>query len=749
MPKKKNTVCADAEVLERPLISGGSVVAPDGGEIRSKEFTYRSGRQVLCEALMDGVYGFRYRTSTGQIVPEMHLSPPDASFAVGIKRPGQPDVDTSSGWTLEGSEKLGKCPLPELNGADPDSDIVYAVRLVHRKAGLRVTVFTLLDGSDFIERWLEIENAGDGPAGLSDVRPYCGKVWEFGGVFSDFSAVYNHSDGWGREGDFTSDSLGSDDSLSLMSANGKSGWGRPAVWLKNGISGEYLALEYAWSGNWSIDIRTDSKRWDGARQSLWVSAGMLPADKAAGIANASGDGEKIDPASAAIYVLAPGEKVLTPAVHMALLRESEDRIAQICHRHVRTMVIPPLPDGVRAVEIEANHRGYLCDRESEEGIKRDMDVAAAYGTEMYVIDAGWYGSSDVNRWWDNAGDWTPGVWLKNGLKPLVKYAHEKKMRFGLWCEFEAAGKASRLAAERPDWVRGRALDLTIPEAESRCLSEILRIADEYKIDMFRVDHNNTIGLSMRRNNGGFTEFSDWRYYEAFCRIMRKVRRRCPSLELQNCAGGGGRLDLMTLSLFHNTELSDWSRQPISVRILDGAAYCLPPEKLLRIFGTESADMTSDADIDSQLRCAVMARPILRGIAPSPESVSPWLDRRVRHSLDLFRSVLRPILDGCLVYHHRPLAERKKIDDRRFGDVVLEYAAADGSSCAVGVFCQDPDSGGRLTVFPKSVRPGHSYSVVWDSTGERALMSGLDIMRWGVPVRADPGASEMLIIKTEN
>ena len=743
MPKKKNMSAVDAVVSSRPLISGNSVVSSDGGEINSKEFFFRSGRQVLCEALLDGVYGIRYRNCTGQIVPDMHLGVPSPSFCVALRRPGAPEISASFGWSYEDSEKLGKCPLPELNGADGDSCVICSVKLTNRKAGLRVTVFTLLDGSDFIERWLEIENTADTPAALTDVRPFCGAVWrhnpypEASGSAPAFSAAYTHIDEWGKEGDFYSEPL--DGPVSVKGENGKSGWGRPAVWLKNRCSGETFVAEYGWSGNWKIDIIPEY----GQGLSLSVSIGMLPA---ADVSRLAGSPEDVT----AIYVLGPGEKVVTPAVHMALLRENEDRIVQLIHDHVREMVLPPLPDGVRPVEIEANHRGYLCDHESEEGIKRDMEVAAAYGVEMYVIDAGWYGSGETNRWPDNAGDWTPGVWLKNGLKPLVKYAHEKKMRFGLWCEIEAAGRSSRLAAEHPEWLAGRAIDLSIPEAEAHCLSELLRISDDYRLDMLRIDHNNNIGVSMSRERDGFVENTNWRYYEAFTRMMRKVRKRFPQLELQNCAGGGGRLDFMTMSLFHNTELSDWSRQPRSVRILDGATYALPPEIMLRIFGTESGDMPSDADIDSQLRGALMARPILRGLAPDAGRVAPWLDRRLRHNLDTFRSVIRPVLDGCLVYHHKPLAQRRSIMDGGYGDTVLEYASRDGVRAVIAVFrCAGSDDGARMTVFPKSVGAGHVYTVTWDNSGERVRMSGLDMMRNGIPVSVSGGMSELILLRRED
>lgn len=730
MPKKKNTISADAEVYVRPIISGSSVVAPDGGEIRSKEFLYRSGRQILCEALTDGVYGLRYRGSSGQIEPDDHIGPVSPSFLVRSRRAGQPEHDAVSGWTLEGSGRMDKCPLPELCGADPDADTVYSVRLSHKKAGLCVTVYTLLDGSDFIERWLEIENTADTPAALTDVCPYRGRVWENPAGRGGFSAAYTH----GGAGGFYADPASTDVRLELTS-------GRPCVWLENHASGEWFVLEYGWGGGWKIAAETESV--SGGRLSLSVSAGMLPAAEAARDENGGSDGH----GSAALYVLSPGEKVMTPAVHIALLRESEDRIAQICHEHVRTMVMPTLPDGVRAAEIEADHRAYLSRHESEEGIKRDIDAAAACGAEMYVLDAGWSGGGDIGRWHDSVGDWTPGVWLKNGIKPLLRYAHDKKMRFGLWCGIETAGPASRLAAEHPEWLCGRTVDLSVPDAETHCLGELCRIAEEYRPDMLRIAVGDESGLP-RSGRYGFMELSDWRHRQAFCRMMRKVRRRYPDTELQ-AIDDAGRLDYMTLSLFHSAGLSRLSRQPESVDILGGISYMLPPERILSGFGTLAPDIPCDGDIDSQLRCAVMARPALMGTAPSPDRLSPWLDRRIKHSLDLFRSVLRPILDGCLVYHHKPLSARAS-----GGDVsVIEYASPDGTRSAAAVFrlCGSAasDGDGIVSVRLKSVSPGHSYSVIWDSAGDRARMSGADIMRWGIPVRAAPGSSEMLILRRED
>ena len=64
---------------------------------------------------------------------------------------------------------------------------------------------------------------------------------------------------------------------------------------------------------------------------------------------------------------------------------------------------PPTPSE-HAFDVEANHRGYIFDHETEEGFKREIDMAADIGAEMFVIDAGWYGQ-DPNHWAANVGDW--------------------------------------------------------------------------------------------------------------------------------------------------------------------------------------------------------------------------------------------------------------------------------------------------------------------------------------------------------
>lgn len=111
---------------------------------------------------------------------------------------------------------------------------------------------------------------------------------------------------------------------------------------------------------------------------------------------------------------------------------------------------------------------------------------------------------------------------------------------------------------------------------------------------------------------GFLENTDWRHVEALYGIFDRVRKRFPKVIFQNCAGGGGRLDYGIMRRFQNTELSDWLRAPRGLKILNGMTWVLPPEILLRTFGTESDGLEEDGDVDVQLRTTMLSRPIFRG-----------------------------------------------------------------------------------------------------------------------------------------
>jgi alpha-galactosidase len=402
--------------------------------------------------------------------------------------------------------------------------------------------------------------------------------------------------------------------------------------------------------------------------------------------------------------------------------------------------------------VEANHRGYIVDHETEAGIDREIDMAADIGAETFVIDAGWYGQ-EPNHWYDNVGDWYAGAWLPNDIQPIREYARKKGMRFGLWVEIEGAGTNSNFRKEHPDWIltrggrpvaNGRHLDVGNPAVAKWMESEIARLIRKYDLDVFRIDYNMSTEEDGNQVRSGFVENSQWRHVENLYALFDRLRQEFPRVIFQNCAGGGGRLDWGILRRFDNTELSDWMREPRGVEILNGMTWVLPPEILLRSFGTEVSDLAGDGDLDSQLRQVQMSLPIVRGIAPSLEEENPELRQKLRSGVDFYKSKIRPIIREGLVYHHTALTQFNSQSPW----VVLEYAGHDKSRAVATLFRTSNFEDPVYRFVPRGIDVSRRYRVTFQNSGATVELSGFELMRDGIPVRLESSeTSEMMLFES--
>ena len=673
-----------------------------------------SGLTLCDEKFVKDRLVLRYLNACGQIVPETHL--PDSLFA---------DAEQVFSLTVMGERLNGgwRCKHVETDGKTAH------VIMTHEKHAVEVDVLSKSDGTGWITRTLTIVNTGDEFLPIDEVTPFTGVAFqhvfengilsyapsEFGtDEDSIYEIGYSRCRAWGQEGDYCLYPLCSEGITYESGFHGRSGWSRPAYVVKDRLNGHLLAAEFAYSGNWRMHICPEKTK-NGIRVRHGIS---LYAPK----------GEMI-------RVLAPFERVTTPPVHFTLSALGMDHLMQSRHTFIRNHVMPPV-DPIGMTLIEANHRGYLCNRESEEGIKRDMDVAAKAGIELYVIDAGWFGRTP-NHWFDNAGDWYPGEWLPNGLEPLIGYAKHLGMKFGLWMEIEAAGKNSELREKHPEFLlkrhgesvaEGRALDFSNPKVVRYIEEQIAYVIERYQLDMFRVDHNHHMLEGGTQEIGGYIENTLWRYYANLYDMFNRLRTRFPSVSFQNCAAGGGRLDLGILSYFHHTEISDWARPPRDMKIFTGILAQLPPERLLRIYGTEVSEHVQTSDILASLHSVMQGRMIFRGIAPTLGDTNPMLIDLIKRATDFYKAEIRPILcDECVVFLHAPL----KGVLEHWEWAANEYALPDKSAAFAVVQKLSPSDQQDFTLRFSGIDPNNGYLVYFDRRSVWCEMSGKTLSFDGV------------------
>lgn len=699
---------------------------------------YVSGLTVYEEALVDGRWIGRYWSTNGRIRPDMFVD--GANHEAVQNLPIEAFELEVDGQQLNGYWEWVDAHAERESGADGPYHV--AVELRHAVRPISVVVHTRLDGTAVLTRRLEIRNHGDQPAALARVQPFAGLLWRMvdarnhlGPDLPNAFTLGRFQSAWNlHEGCFGWEPI-PNGVLRVEGRKGRSGHGAPFFIVRNEANGEHAIAHVAYSGNWSYELSADQ---DPARSEATLCF-------------------KVGPAGVApLRILLAGETIQTPAVHLGLVYGDLDATVQAMHAHIRASVVPPQPEG-RGQRFEHNHWGYVADRVTEDFLRRDIDVAAESEAELYILDAGWFGT-EPGRWYHTVGDWWPGKWLPNGVRPIREYARAKGMLFGIWMEAECVGSLSKVYQEHPDWllrrdgkpvVRGRAgaehyvLDLTKPDVAAWFEAEINRVVEDLDLDLFRLDYNIDPWEGGHTLRDGFVENTLWRHYEVLYGVFDRLRARHPKLILENCSSGGGRTDLGMVSHFHTTWISDLAQLPRSLAILNGMTLALPPELCNRIAGYMNGEELFYGDLDTQFRAPLFGHPVMVGSAPSVAEMVPAFRQRLKRSVAIYQQHLRPILSTCKVFHHTPV-----IDFRNpRGYCVLEYAAPDGSSAVAGIFRLAGPAEPSYHFSPRGLDRGRQYRVLFDNTQETVAVSGLDLANDGLDIRlADPLTSELLIFE---
>ena len=687
---------------------------------------YVSAAAVCEEALEHGRWIGLYWSATGHVHRENVI--PNLPGLDSLKRPlhaFELEIDGQSlhnRWDLvESSRRPGKRP----------GTTEAVVDLKHQVRPVKVKVVTRLDGSPVFARYLEITNTSQAPAALGSVSPWSGVLWNTNTALphhhtnanpafdergrSKFTLGYLASEDWGDEGDFVWQPLPQENFRIERKQSGRS-WGSPYYIVRNEATGELFFMGLAWGGNFFAEFAY--------RHGSLLSFRIGPL------------------APAPLRMIAGGETVTSPEVHLGPMHGSFDEAVGLWHRHLRASVIPPRPKGKEMYTVA----GRVVE-EPGDWIKKEIDIAAEMGVEAFMVDAGWYGES-FDAWWEHRGDWFEGDWLPGGMKGLRDHTHKKGMLFGLWHEAEAFSKKTRLFEEHPDWMLktdddrecALTLDLANPHAAKYFEDSILKIVKGFELDFYKLDYNVQTGEGGQSIRDAYAESEFWRHSEAVHKAYDRVLKECPNVCLENCAGGGGRSDLGMAARFHYHCESDWSVMPYSIRAINSLSLFIPPEAIVYYHNhVQHAHQT--ADLDTHLRVTLFAVPIYVGFGSQGADRSTEYFEQARRYIGLHKGFCRPVLAGHpVVYHHTP-------DIGLFTPCdwcVLEYAAPDRGRGYAGLF--KLSSGKSEYQFrPRGVDSSATYKVTLDNRCQVMRLSGQDLLLDGIAVELDAALTSELIM----
>jgi alpha-galactosidase len=341
-------------------------------------------------------------------------------------------------------------------------------------------------------------------------------------------------------------------------------------------TGEVWGLHVAWSGNQRYLIER-------LPEGAGVHAAVL------------GGGELLAPGEVS---LRHGQSYQTPVCYFGWSGEGLDGLAHRFHDMLRER--PTHPSTPRPLVLntwEAVYYNYDTDH-----LIAMADRAAEIGVERLVLDDGWF----LGRRSDRAGlgDWVVDeeIW-PDGLTPLADHVHDLGMQFGLWIEPEMVNLDSRLARQHPEWILGPssglgpsarhqyAVNLADDGAWTYLLKSIDALVTCYSIDYLKWDYNRDLHEAVRRGSDGRDLPGVHAQTLALYRLIDTLKGRHPGLEIETCAGGGGRIDLAILQRTDRAWASDCNDPVERQAIQRWTGQLLPPELIGSHAGPEQAHTT--------------------------------------------------------------------------------------------------------------------------------------------------------------
>ena len=236
--------------------------------------------------------------------------------------------------------------------------------------------------------------------------------------------------------------------------------------------------------------------------------------------------------------------------------------------------------------------------------------AAEIGTELFVVDDGWFGRRNPDQTGgihDGLGDW----WVDPekfpaGLSPLIEAVQEAGVRFGLWVEPEMVNPDSDLFAAHPDWIyrepgrevdqaRGQyVLNLNLPEVEEFIIETLDGLLRDNDIDYVKWDANRPMSQVGVRRDVWFGHIA------ALYRIVAEIKRRHPGVLVESCASGGGRIDFGALAVFDDFWTSDNTDALDRLEIQRAYSLVYPP-RAMRAWVTDVPNFLSQRSIPLSFR----------------------------------------------------------------------------------------------------------------------------------------------------
>ncbi len=494
-----------------------------GGEAPVAVSVDLGGAQDLVLRVTDGGDGFAYDQADwcaptitlddGRRVAIDELPRIDASGPLGPNFPvsfiygGKSSADLLPSWRVEHSD------------AKDGGSISYIDPTTGLRVQTEVRIFADVDAVEWVTR-LTNTRKKDTPL-IEQLAPLATSV-----ASSTNDVIFHHSSG-STSG--PTDFLPIDDPLpprahmTLAPNGGRSSDGQLPFFNFEFAGNGGFVLAIGWSGEWQLDVDRDPS------QTVTIRAAQQTTH----------------------FILHPGESVRTPRILIGRYDGDATAGNNLIRRALLSHYLPRIHGELATPPTAAcNWPENQGNDSSEKNQLKLIEESSKAGIEAYWLDAGWF----VGGWPNGVGTWDARPdGFPHGLKVLSDAAHAHHEQFILWLEPERVHAGSKIDREHANFAFPRQgadalYNLADPTARKWLTDLLDSKIKEYGVDIYRNDFNidplRFWSAADAKDRQGITENH---YIEGLYAMWDDLRARNPGLWIDNCASGGRRIDLETLS----------------------------------------------------------------------------------------------------------------------------------------------------------------------------------------------------------
>jgi alpha-galactosidase len=443
------------------------------------------------------------------------------------------------------------------------------------------------------------------------------------------------------------------------------------------------------------------------------------------------------------FLLHPGERVRGPRMLTLLDQGEASEANNVFRRLLRDCYCPKANRKPAWPLLFCNtcftRRPRRRENEHEASQRSLIRSLAPLGAEAVITDSSWF-LGNSNRY---VGNWRVDTEkYPRGMAPVAAEAHKLGVKYGVWFEPERAVADSELYRQRPEWILKMApgrpepkligasglLNFGLGEVQEYFFNLVDQFLQLPGFEVYRQDFNHPTPLYFWRDNDlpdrqGICEM---KYFEGLYAYWDRIRRAHPDVLMEECAGGGRRIDLETVMRFQIHQKSDhWFDNVTDQASLFAISHYLPNGVVDVPVGR-----LDDLSFHSTMTCSL----ILGWPADDPD----FDTERAKDLTNRYQQI-RPLLWGdfypltnysrddwlAMQYHRGDLEEGMVLAFRREG--------CESATLRVRLAALSPDADYKIT----DLVTGHT----WRASGQ-ALADG-----WDLQVDEVPG-SVLLRLKRE-